>query len=223
MVLRPDVPVRLPGLGLDPGRPQPGAARHHVAVLLARGHQPRATARSTRGNGRGRTAGARCGSARSSGASWATTRVDRWYAAVGSRVLRRRGEDPRCPSARGGDRTAPASIPTLVERAIADPSTTDDGARRPRRSRRAATAAHGVPTIVFESGYAVYGPVVVPAPTGDDARRAVGARARHAAVPAPVRAPAPEDDATICVHIARAVPRPTSRRATGRRSRTRRS
>ncbi|HEX5094735.1 MAG TPA: hypothetical protein VFX21_01915, partial [Acidimicrobiia bacterium] len=29
--------------------------------------------------------------------------------------------------------------------------------------------AHGVPTIVFESGYAVYGPVVVPAPTGEDA------------------------------------------------------
>ena len=28
---------------------------------------------------------------------------------------------------------------------------------------------HGVPTIVFESGYAVYGPVVVPAPAGDDA------------------------------------------------------
>ena len=29
--------------------------------------------------------------------------------------------------------------------------------------------AHGVPTIVLESGYAAYGPVVVPAPTGDDA------------------------------------------------------
>ena len=26
-----------------------------------------------------------------------------------------------------------------------------------------------MPTIVFESGYAVYGPVVVPAPTGEDA------------------------------------------------------
>ena len=32
-----------------------------------------------------------------------------------------------------------------------------------------AHGAHGVPTIVLESGYAVYGPVVVPAPTGDDA------------------------------------------------------
>ena len=57
--------------------------------------------------------------------------------------------------------------PTLVERAIADPATIDD-VRADHDHAAAAYGAHGVPTIVFESGYAVYGPVVVPAPTGAD-------------------------------------------------------
>jgi len=57
---------------------------------------------------------------------------------------------------------------TLVERAIADESTSEE-VRAEHEHAATAYGAHGVPTIVFESGYAVYGPVIVPAPTGDDA------------------------------------------------------
>ena len=74
LLLRPDVPVRLPDLGLDPGGAAHGRARHHVALLLARGGQPRCGQARTRGNARGRSASGRCGSARSSAASSATTR-----------------------------------------------------------------------------------------------------------------------------------------------------
>ena len=58
--------------------------------------------------------------------------------------------------------------PALVARAIDDPTTIDD-VRADHDGAAAAYGAHGVPTIVLASGYAVYGPVVVPAPEGDDA------------------------------------------------------
>jgi len=58
--------------------------------------------------------------------------------------------------------------PGIVEQAIADPSTIDD-VRADHDFAAATYGAHGVPTIVDETGYATYGPVVVPAPTGDDA------------------------------------------------------
>src|SRR5262245_34068712 len=43
LLLRPDVPVRLPDLDLDPRRAGPARrrARHHVEVLLARRGEPR--------------------------------------------------------------------------------------------------------------------------------------------------------------------------------------
>jgi hypothetical protein len=59
--------------------------------------------------------------------------------------------------------------PSLVERALADPTTLDE----PRAEHEDAVArygAHGVATLVLPGEYAVYGPVVVPAPVGDDAR-----------------------------------------------------
>ena len=59
--------------------------------------------------------------------------------------------------------------PTFVDRALADDSTLDE-ARDEHQDAVARYGAHGVPTIVFApSDYAVYGPVVVPAPEGDDA------------------------------------------------------
>jgi len=58
--------------------------------------------------------------------------------------------------------------PALVERAIADPATIDD-VRADHDHAAAAPGAHGVPTIILESGYSIYGPVVVPAPACDDA------------------------------------------------------
>jgi hypothetical protein len=58
--------------------------------------------------------------------------------------------------------------PGLVDRAIADDTTTAD-VRADHEHAVTSYGAHGVPTIVFASGYAVYGPVVVPAPTGAEA------------------------------------------------------
>ena len=77
--------------------------------------------------------------------------VDRWYAAVGHAFFDDGREDPRSRRARGGHRARPASIPTLVERAIADPTTTDD-VRADHDEVVARYGGHGVPTIVFESG-----------------------------------------------------------------------
>jgi 2-hydroxychromene-2-carboxylate isomerase len=93
--------------------------------------------------------------------------VDRWYEAVGTaffddgvrthdpdvhaEVIERAGFDPR-----------------LVTRAIADDTTTD-AVRADHEEVVTKHGGHGVPTIVFSSGYAIYGPVIVPAPSGDDA------------------------------------------------------
>ena len=40
LLLRPDVPVGLPDVGVDPRGPGPNRPRHHLAVLLARGGEP---------------------------------------------------------------------------------------------------------------------------------------------------------------------------------------
>ena len=59
--------------------------------------------------------------------------------------------------------------PSYVERAIADAATLAE-VRDEHVEASIHYGAHGVPTIVFHpSEYAVYGPVVVPAPDGDDA------------------------------------------------------
>ena len=59
--------------------------------------------------------------------------------------------------------------PAYVEHAVADDSTLTE-VRDEHLDAVARFGAHGVPTIVFHpSEYAVYGPVVVPAPEGDDA------------------------------------------------------
>ncbi len=58
--------------------------------------------------------------------------------------------------------------PALVDRAIADDSTLTE-VRDEHQDAVARYGAHGVPTLVLENDYAVYGPVVVPPPTGADA------------------------------------------------------
>jgi predicted DsbA family dithiol-disulfide isomerase len=93
--------------------------------------------------------------------------LDRWYEAVGAAFFDEgiRTFDPEVHAeviARSG------FDPSLVERAVADPSTTD-AVRADHEEVVAEHGGHGVPTIVFESGYAVYGPVIVPAPYGADA------------------------------------------------------
>ena len=93
--------------------------------------------------------------------------LDRWYAAVGAAFFTDgvkthvRENHEALLRANGFD-------PTLVERAIADPTTSDE-VRAEHEHAAVTYGAHGVPTIVFASGDPVYGPVVVPAPTGKDA------------------------------------------------------
>jgi 2-hydroxychromene-2-carboxylate isomerase len=92
--------------------------------------------------------------------------LDRWYATVGSAFFTD-GIKTHVPAVHEELLLANGFDPTLVERAIADPATIDD-VRADHEHAASAYGAHGVPTIVRDQ-YAVYGPVVVPPPTGDDA------------------------------------------------------
>ena len=93
--------------------------------------------------------------------------LDRWYATMGSAFFTE-GIKTHVPAVHEEVLLAHGFDRTLVERAIADPATIDD-VRADHDFAAAEYGAHGVPTIVLESGYAAYGPVVVPAPAGDDA------------------------------------------------------
>jgi 2-hydroxychromene-2-carboxylate isomerase len=93
--------------------------------------------------------------------------LDRWYAAVGAAFFTD-GVKTHVPERHAELLAANGFDPALVERAIADPTTTDD-VRADHEGAAAEYGAHGVPTVVLASGYALYGPVVVPAPTGTDA------------------------------------------------------
>jgi 2-hydroxychromene-2-carboxylate isomerase len=93
--------------------------------------------------------------------------VDRWYETVGHAFFYG-GVKTHVPDTHAEVIAGAGFDPSLVERAIADESTLTE-VRDEHIDAVARYGAHGVPTIVFESGYAVYGPVVVPAPMGDDA------------------------------------------------------
>ena len=67
---------------------------------------------------------------------------------------------------------------TAWDDALADPTTHDD-VRADHELAVAEYGGFGVPIIVFPTGRAIFGPVVVPAPTGDDALAAVGAVPRR--------------------------------------------
>jgi predicted DsbA family dithiol-disulfide isomerase len=95
--------------------------------------------------------------------------LDRWYELVG-RSFHEGGvktHDPAVHAALLAEHGFPAEA---VDDALADDSTLDE-VRADHEFAATTFGAHGVPTIVFESGYAVYGPVVVPAPTGPAALR----------------------------------------------------
>ena len=117
--------------------------------------------------------------------------LDRWYAAVGSAFFDD-GVKTHVPEVHAEVLEANGFDPGIVEQAIADPSTIDD-VRADHDFAAATYGAHGVPTIVTEAGYATYGPVVVPAPTGDDAVALWDLVQGMAALPVPVRAAPPED------------------------------
>lgn len=94
--------------------------------------------------------------------------VDRWYDAVGNAFFYD-GLKTHLPEVHAQVIERAGFDPAYVERAIADESTLDE-LREEHQNAAVEFGAHGVPTIVFQpSRYAVYGPVVVPAPEGDDA------------------------------------------------------
>jgi len=94
--------------------------------------------------------------------------VDRWYEAVGHAFFHD-GIKTHVPEVHAAVIERAGFDPSFVERAIADESTLTE-VREEHERAAADFGAHGVPTIIFTAtGYAVYGPVVVPAPTGDDA------------------------------------------------------
>ena len=94
--------------------------------------------------------------------------IDRWYRAVGEAFFFA-GVKTHVPEQHAAVIAAAGFDPAYVERAIADPSTLDE-VRAEHEDAVARVGMHGVPTLVFvPGGYAVYGPVVVPPPEGDDA------------------------------------------------------
>ncbi len=93
--------------------------------------------------------------------------LDRWYAAVG-RAFFYDGVKTQVPELHARVIADAGFDPTFVERAIADDSTLTE-VREEHQDAVARYGAHGVPTLIVGDGFAVYGPVVVPAPTGDDA------------------------------------------------------
>jgi len=93
--------------------------------------------------------------------------LDRWYGAVGHAFFFD-GLKTHEPDVHARVIAEAGFEATFVERAVADESTLTE-VRDEHRDAVARYGAHGVPTLVLDGGYAVYGPVVVPAPTGADA------------------------------------------------------
>jgi 2-hydroxychromene-2-carboxylate isomerase len=91
---------------------------------------------------------------------------DRFYE-VAARALHVEGRKPHQPEVAAELLDSIGLDSTLVAAAIADPTTHDDV-----RADHDAVVAHGgfgVPTLVFDDGSHLYGPVITPAPLGDDA------------------------------------------------------
>jgi 2-hydroxychromene-2-carboxylate isomerase len=94
--------------------------------------------------------------------------LDRWYATVGQAFFFD-GVKTHTPEHHAEVIAAAGFDPAFVERAIADESTLTE-VRDEHLDAVARYGAHGVPTIVFAAtDYAVFGPVVSPAPEGEEA------------------------------------------------------
>lgn len=94
--------------------------------------------------------------------------LDAWYESAGT-ALHVDGRKPHDPDVA---RTLLAEIdldPALVDEAIADPTTHDEV--RAEHETVLAVGGWGVPTLIFDDGQALFGPVLVDPPTGDAAER----------------------------------------------------
>ena len=94
--------------------------------------------------------------------------VDAWYAGVGKAFF----ADERPTFDPGEHRKLMDELgfgAGVVDDALGDPSTADE-VRDEHLGVVADHGAHGVPTLVFDTGSVIFGPVVAPAPTGDAAQ-----------------------------------------------------
>src|SRR5437016_2201851 len=95
--------------------------------------------------------------------------LDRWYAGIGESFFEH-AAPTHTPDAHR-ERVAEMQFdPALVDRAIADETTTDD-VKADHDHVTGTYAAFGVPTLVFPNGRALYGPVIAPAPMDEEALR----------------------------------------------------
>ena len=218
-LLRPDVPVRLSDVALDPLGPRADRPGAPLAVLLPGGGQPRGGQEAPVGTGL--VLRVEADAHRRPAPAPSQDDVDRWYEAVGGPSTSR-AHDPRSDDHR-----------ELLRRARVRSRPRRRGHRRPHHLRRGPRRSrfrhrhlggfgvpHPLPRRPRRDPTGVFGPVVVPAPTGRRRGPPVGPVPRLRLVPAPLRA-APPRPATTCAIIAMAF-EPYLGRGTGTPSRTRR-
>jgi 2-hydroxychromene-2-carboxylate isomerase len=94
--------------------------------------------------------------------------LDRWYEAAG-KALHIDGRKPHRPEVAEALLGELGLDPGLVRAAIDDPTTGDEV--RTEHETGVSKGGFGVPTLVFDDGQALFGPVLVNPPTGKDAVR----------------------------------------------------
>ena len=94
--------------------------------------------------------------------------LDRWYLEAG-KALHEDGRKPHRPEVAQDILREMGLDPDLVAEAIADPSTADEV--RAEHDSVTGRGGFGVPTLVFDDGQTLFGPVLVDPPAGDDAVR----------------------------------------------------
>jgi 2-hydroxychromene-2-carboxylate isomerase len=94
--------------------------------------------------------------------------LDRWYEVAG-RALHVEGRKPHRPDVAEALLAEMGLDPTLVRQAIDDPTTGDEV--KAEHDTVVAKGGFGVPTLVFDDGQALFGPVLVNPPSGPAAVR----------------------------------------------------
>jgi 2-hydroxychromene-2-carboxylate isomerase len=94
--------------------------------------------------------------------------LDRWYRAAGA-ALHEQGRKPHRPEVAAALLEDLGLDPGIVAAAIADPTTGDEV--KAEHDLVLAKGAFGVPTLVFPDGQALFGPVLIEPPRGDEAIR----------------------------------------------------
>ncbi len=92
--------------------------------------------------------------------------VDRWYARAGS-ALHEAGQKPHDPSVARGLLEEIGLDPALVDLSMSDPSLDDE--IRADHERVLTAGGFGVPTLIFENGHTLFGPVLIDPPSGEEA------------------------------------------------------